>query len=162
MTILLTPEEYKKLVESEKELEKEADKIATLVKSIMDSDADFFNSTRYESLRRKLHIDIPRERERLRNKIASAKIIDKTEIEFDGLTVSIGTVVTLDYDGDIAKFTIMPICENEINEEVISCNTPIAQVILGKKKGDIVTFRDCAVKIIDVVKAWIKNMHLIS
>ena len=47
----------------------------------------------------------------------------------------------------------MPIYKNEPEKGWVNSEAPIAKLILGKKKGDVVRFRDMNVTILNVERA---------
>ena len=74
----------------------------------------------------------------LENKVRYAKIIDESEI--DTKTVQIGNTVTLydiEFDEEV-EYTIVGSTEVNLAENKISNESPIAQSLLGEKKGAIV------------------------
>ena len=68
--------------------------------------------------------------------IADAKIIDKNKINTS--TVQILTTVKLrnTKSNSIMTYSIVPESEADLKEGKISCNTPIAKGLLGKKIGE--------------------------
>ena len=68
--------------------------------------------------------------------IADAKIIDKNKINTS--TVQILTTVKLrnTKSNSIMTYSIVPESEADLKEGMISCNTPIAKGLLGKKIGE--------------------------
>lgn len=152
MEYLLTKTELEKLENRLEELEREEAKLYSEMKEMAKEDNDCVGSFAYERLRQKLRFDIPAEKDRIKRKIVKAKIVENITDKFDGETVAIYTKVTLDYEGEKETFSILPVSENRYDEDVISCEAPIAEQILGKKKGDSILFNGINVKIVDVEK----------
>jgi len=152
MEYLLRPEEVEKLRGKIAKLEQEEANIYLKVKTLLKEDRDFVNSDEYKNLKRRREVDIPREIERIKEKLKHVTLVEDNKCEFDGVTVSLFTKVTLDYEGEIETYTIMPINELNVESGEISCNSPIAQCILGKKINDIICFNGMNVKIVNVEK----------
>lgn len=152
MDYLLRPMEVEKLKGKITELEKEEAEISSKVKRLIEEDREFLRSEEYRILKRRIRIDIPNEKQKIKEKLKHIKLVDENDCDFDGVTVSVFTKVTLDYDGEIEKYKIVPLCESSTADDEISCNSPIAQRILGKKIGDVVNFNNMKVTIVDVEK----------
>lgn len=150
MQYLLTREEYEKLQKKETELVDEKTSIRIRLKEIAFSISDFEEDPEYKSLKKKLDYIIPAKLKQIREKKKVAKIIEQDKIQFDGETVNIGTKVLLDYGDEEVEYCIMAVDTVDLKNNIISCNSPIAKLILGKKKGDTVKFLDATVKIVDV------------
>lgn len=73
----------------------------------------------------------------LKAMIADAKLIDESKI--DTSTVQILTTVKLcnQKNNAVVSYSIVPESEADLKAGKISCNTPIAKGLLGKKVGDI-------------------------
>lgn len=152
MEYLLRVEDVEKLKGKLIKLEEEASSISSEIKQAISEDREFLNSDRYKILKTRIKVGIPHEKEKIENKLKKAKIIADTDFNFDGATVSMFTKVTLDYEGEIEVYSIFPVEEDNINENIISCEAPISKLILGKKIGDVVNHRGTKVKIINVEK----------
>lgn len=152
MEYLLTKTELEKLENRLKELESEEAKIYSKMREMAKEDNDYLGSFTYERLRQELRVDIPAEKDRIKRKIAKAKIVEDIIDKFDGETVTIYTKVTLDYEGEKETFSILPVSESIYDEDIISCDAPIVEQILGKKKGESILFNETIVKIVNVEK----------
>ncbi len=150
MQYLLTREEYERLEKKEMDLLDEKTSIRIRLKEIALSTSEFEEDQEYKLLMKKLDYIIPVKLKQIREKKRLAKIIEQDKIEFDGETVTIGTKVLLDYGDEQIEFSLMAIDEIDSDNGIISCNSPIAKVILGRKKGDTVKFLDGTVKIVEV------------
>lgn len=153
MDCLLTQKEVKRLEEKLIRLDEEGIEIVARMRKIVEEDSNVFENSEYQSLKRRLDNEIPTEKSYIQKKLKEAKIVDDSEFAFDGETVSICTKVTLDYEGDTDTFSIMPIYQNEPEKSWVNPDAPIAKLILGKKKGDVVRFRDMNVTILSVERA---------
>ena len=74
----------------------------------------------------------------LKSQVAEAKLIDSSKI--DTSTVQILTKVRLKNakNGAVMVYTIVPESEADLKAGKISCNTPIAKGLLGRKVGEVV------------------------
>ncbi len=71
--------------------------------------------------------------------LAGARIIDVTAIDADGRVVFGATVELLNLNNDRqASYQIVGEQEADINEGLISINSPIARALIGKTEGDTV------------------------
>ncbi len=71
--------------------------------------------------------------------LAGARIIDVTAIDADGRVVFGATVELLNLNNDRqANYQIVGEQEADINEGLISINSPIARALIGKTEGDTV------------------------
>ena len=152
MEYILTLEEFEKLNEKEEALLKEEREVCLKIKELAKENRNVFEDTEYQRLKHRISSEIPDRLSDIRHKKSTAKIIQNGNVEFDGMTVTIGTKVKLDYGDAIEEFTLLAICDSDFENNIISCNAPIARTIIGKKKGDIVPFMDGSVKILDVLK----------
>ena len=151
MDYLLTLKEIQNLSKRESDLLKEEKEINERLKEISDT-SNFSATSEYQSLHRRLSKEIPQKLADIRHKKDIAKVIDESSIVFDGETVVIGTKVILDYGDEMEEFSIRAVYENDNKNKIVSCNSPIAQTVLGHKKGEDVLFMNGVVKIVDVVK----------
>jgi len=70
-------------------------------------------------------------------KLASAQVIDPSQIEVDGRVVFGATVDVEDIDsGERSTYQIVGDDEADIKEGKISVNSPIARALIGKSEGD--------------------------
>ena len=152
MEYLLKVEEIEKLKSKLKLLDDEATSISSEINRLVREDREFLYSDRYKILKKRVMFGIPNEKKEIEEKLKHVKIISDSDCVFDGITISIFTKVTLDYEGEIESYTIVPTAENDSENNQISCNTPIAQAILGKKIGDKIKFGNTMVTILDVQK----------
>lgn len=152
MEYFLTSVELKKLEDRLRELDEIEAEIICEIRQLAEDDIYFADGLACERLRQKLNCEIPNERKQIKEKIKNAKIVENVDNEFDGKTVGIMTKVTLDYDGEVRSFSILPVSESDFEKGIVTCNTPIVQRILGKEKGDSVIFNEYNVTIVEVEK----------
>lgn len=152
MEYLLTVEEVERLKGKIVHLDQEAIAINSKINNLIREDEDFLNSGNYNILKKRVKIDIPNEIRNIRDKLNTVKVVSKEDYPFKAETVSVYSKVTLDYDGEIETYSVLPIYDDNITPGIMSCNSPIAQLILGKKKNDFVVCRGINVKIVDVEK----------
>ncbi|MBU2214225.1 MAG: transcription elongation factor GreA [Patescibacteria group bacterium] len=55
--------------------------------------------------------------------------------------VQLGSTVTIKFDGEEKKYTILGSAEIDIARGIISQNSPIGSALIGKRKGEIVTIK---------------------
>ena len=65
-----------------------------------------------------------------------ATIMDTTEASGKQLAVSIGSTVTIDFDGEEEKYTIVSPVEAKPREGRISNESPVGRALLGHRIGD--------------------------
>lgn len=95
----------------------------------------------------------------IEDRIMKLEAILKTAVivsSHDRNTVSVGSVVTVqkEKDKDTKIFTIVGSEEADMSSGKISVRSPLGAAILGKKKGDLFSFRvpagDAAYKVVDI------------
>lgn len=105
-------------------------------KSEMEGNASKRSHTTKEEFRRlnKAMNILPAQKEEIASKLKNAIIIEESDEykNFDGSTVIIGSKITLLMSGIEKTLTILGNSEGNIKENIISCDTPLAQVIIGK------------------------------
>lgn len=65
-----------------------------------------------------------------------ATIMDTSEVSGRQLTVTIGSTVTIEFDGDEETYTIVSPVEAKPREGRISNESPVGRALLGHKSGD--------------------------
>ena len=150
MEYLLTLEEAERLKGKITQLEQEAMDINSKISNLIRSNDDFFNSSNHNILKKRVSVDIPKEKRTILDRLNRVKIVSKDDYPFISETVSFFSKVTLDYDGEIETYSVLPVCEDNMVPNVMSCNSPIAKLIIGKKKSDYVECRGITVKILNV------------
>jgi len=150
MAYVLTADEVKKLETKVKNLRKRKSDLKNEMIELTSNDPDFLMNSRYHYLKAKIECEIPSTISAITTKLRSATVIEKPEVNFDGETVMFGTKVTLDYEGEVEVISILPIAETDTERNIVSGDSPIAKLILGKKIGETVRLNNMDVKIINV------------
>ena len=104
-------------------------------------DNDLRENPEFMELRVKAMHTLPSQKEKILWRIKEAVIIEETPEyqNFDGSIVIVGSVVTFIMDGVEERFTILGSGEGDFDNDIIAYDAPLAQAILGKKLGDVVT-----------------------
>lgn len=94
------------------------------------------------------------EQDALKFKVDNATLIENSDeyVNWDGLTVIMKSIVEVDYDGENETYTILGCNESDIMSNKISYYSPLAQVLLGRKVGDIVSFKGLEIVIKKVTR----------
>lgn len=105
-------------------------------------DNDLRENPEFMELRVKAMHTLPAQKEKLYWKIKEAVIIEDTceYQEFDGTTVIVGVIVTFTMDGAEKTFTILGSTEGDFKNNIIACDAPLAQAMLGKHVDDVFSF----------------------
>jgi transcription elongation GreA/GreB family factor/transcription elongation factor GreA-like protein len=98
---------------------------------------DFSENSEYKMARQDQETLLARKAQ-LESELQIAQVIDFESI--DTSSVSIGSVVTISqtFSNELTKFAILGAWDSDPDRHIISYKTPIAQVLLSKKVGDIV------------------------
>lgn len=75
---------------------------------------------------------------KLKELVSSARIIDDSKLNTDEVQLLNTVTIRNTANGMTVKYTIVTESEANLREHKIASNTPIAQGLLGHKKGDIV------------------------
>jgi len=145
---------YKKMYEQYLEYGEEIKRVNREVGESAARDRDLRENPEFMSLRVKAMYEIPSRREVLYRKYQEAVIIEDTEAykNFDGRTVIAGSVVELEFDGEPCRYTILGNDEGDIDNDILSCNAPIARALIGKRVGDELEWKDESIKILKVTR----------
>lgn len=130
-------------------------KKTTRAMGVSDSmDSDLRENAEFMELRVKAMYTLPNRKRSLYEKLKSRVIIEDMEEykNFDGKTVIMGSVVTLQIDGDIETYTILGTDEGDINKDILAENAALTQAIMSHKVGDTIPFNDMEIKILDIRK----------
>jgi transcription elongation factor GreA len=136
----MSEEGYNKLVAELKHLEAvERPKIVAAIAEARDK-GDLSENAEYDAAKEAQGL-LEGKINKLKSIIADARIIDESKLKTD--SIQILNKVELKNVKNGMKMTYTIVSENEANlkEGKISVNTPIAQVLLGKKVGDIVDIK---------------------
>lgn len=128
----------------------------TLAMGVSDSiDSDLRENPEFMELRVKAMYSLPREKQNIYAKLRNVIIIEEMEEykNFDGETVIMGSIVTLDIDGEEEIYTIVGTEEGDLNNNSMSENAGLSQAILYHKVGDKILFNGMKIVIKKVEKA---------
>lgn len=117
-------------------------------------DNDLRENPEFMELRVKAMHTLPAQKEKLYWKIKECVIIEETSEyqNFDGTIVIVGAIVTFTMDGLEKKFTILGSTEGDFKNNIIACDAPLAQAMLGKRVGDIFSFNSRTIVIKKIEK----------
>ncbi|NDW18469.1 transcription elongation factor GreA [Dysgonomonas sp. 216] len=77
----------------------------------------------------------------LKNLLANARLIDETAISTDQVQIMNKVTIRNTKNNQQMTYTLVSESEANLKESKIAVNTPIAQGLMGKKKGDIVDIK---------------------
>ena len=132
------------------------ERILRLEASVRDLEHDLSNETKssagdkYETSREMINTEISQLERQLKEFKKLKGILSLPQLQKTSATIQLGSIVvtnTANY------FVAIPVGEVNINKEkfyAIGINSPMAQLLNGKQKGDVFTFREKEVKILDV------------
>ena len=137
--VYMTPEGYKILEDELKNLK--SNERPAVIQAIAEARAlgDLSENAEYQYAKDKQGLIEGRIKE-LESKLALAEIVDVTKMT--GTSVRFGTtVIVCDVDTDEEfKYKIVGIDEADISKGLLSVQSPLGKTLLGKDKGDEVTF----------------------
>lgn len=145
---------HEKLYEECQNIDKEIFKCQQEMGESAKRDNDLRENPEYMELRVKLMYVLPEQKRKVNERYDNAVIIEDTEEyrNFDGVTVIKGSEVEVLFDGEKETYTILGNSEGNLDKNILSCDAPIAETLLGKKIGDIVNFNNFKVEILSVKK----------
>lgn len=132
------------------------ERILRLEASVRDLEHDLGNETKssagdkYETSREMINAEISQLDRQLKEFKKLKGILSLPQLQKASTAIQLGSIVitnTANY------FLAIPVGEVNINKEkfyAIGINSPMAQLLNGKQKGDVFTFREKEVKILDV------------
>ena len=115
-------------------------------------DNDLRENPEYMELRVKAMYGIPTKKKELLMKYQSAEIIEQTKeyLDWDEKTVIRKCIVTIDYEGDVETYTILGANEGDIDNNILSCESPLVLALLGLKEGETTYFNGSKIKVLSV------------
>ncbi len=150
----VTHEGYQKLYDEIRQQDILHDEVEKEMGRSVKRDNDLRENPEYMELRVKAMYGIPAQKRDLLLKYQSAVIIEETPeyIDWDGETVIRKCKITISYDGDEETYTILGSNEGDLQNGILSCESPMVLALLGKKVGDAVKFNDSIIEILSVRK----------
>lgn len=124
--------------------------------SVRDLEHDLGNETKssagdkYETSREMINAEISQLERQLKEFKKLKGILSLPQLQKASTAIQLGSIVITNAAN---YFVAIPVGEVNINKEkfyAIGINSPMAQLLNGKQKGDVFTFREKEVKILDV------------
>ncbi|MCX8074272.1 MAG: GreA/GreB family elongation factor [Clostridia bacterium] len=117
-------------------------------------DNDLRENPDFMALRVKSMYELPKKKQDLWEKYNNCIVIEEMPeyINFDGETVIMGSRIKINFEGDIVEYDILGSGEGDIDNNILSCDAPIPQVLIGKKVNETVDFNGCKITIIEVTR----------
>lgn len=127
-----------RLFELSAEMEKRLRETAEGMAENARQDADLRENPLFEALRVMVTYELPSRKQQLGEQMRRLVIIEEMQEyrEFDGRTVILGSEVELDVDGKLRRYRLLGNTEGDADKDVISCDTPLARALLGKRPGE--------------------------
>lgn len=132
------------------------ERILRLEASVRDLEHDLSNETKssagdkYETSREMINTEISQLERQLKEFKKLKGILSLPQLQKTSATIQLGSIVITNAAN---YFVAIPVGEVNIDKEkfyAIGINSPMAQLLNGKQKGDVFTFREKEVKILDV------------
>lgn len=143
-------EQYKEILQEEIETQK---KIGESVRM----DNDLRENPDYMQLQTKAISELKYKLSKTKEVLNNCKVIEESADykNFDDNIVSIGSKVTIEFDGDddFDDFTILGYGESDLDKNVISYLSPLGQALLGRRRDDDFTFEN---------NSFIQNIRIIK
>lgn len=155
MKYLISKKGYKNLEKSLSEIDDEIIKTQRKMGESVKKDNDLRENPEFMDLRVKAIYTLPSEKENVIKMINNAIIIEDTA-EFknaENTAVYIGSTVKIDFDGEVEEFTILGSNEGDLTNNILSCDSPLAQKLINRKIGEEFYFRNMKIKILEITRA---------
>ena len=152
MKYLISKKGYKNLEKSLSEIDDEIIKTQRKMGESVKKDNDLRENPEFMDLRVKAMYTLPSEKENVIKMINNAIIIEDTA-EFknaENTAVYIGSTVKIDFDGEVEEFTILGSNEGDLTNNILSCDSPLAQKLINRKIGEEFYFRNMKIKILEI------------
>jgi transcription elongation factor GreA len=136
--------------EVEKQLVETAEEMAENARQ----DADLRENPLFEALRITVTYELPSRRKQLGEQMRGLVIIEemKEYQEFDGSAVIIGSEVTVNHAGRRMKYRLLGNTEGDIGEGTLSCDAPLARLLIGRTLGEKFEFNGKEIEIISILR----------
>lgn len=149
----ITKNGYKKLYEDYLNIDKEITEVNKMMGESVKRDNDLRENQEFMELRVRAMYELPAKKKSLWDKYNSAIIIEETDEykNFDGNTVIRGCLVKIDIDEEEeCEYQIKGSDEGDISNDILSCDAPMIQFLLGHKVGETVIFNNMKINILAV------------
>lgn len=149
----ITKAGYQKLYEDYLSVDNEITEANKMMGESVKLDNDLRENPEFMELRVKAMYELPAKKQTLWDKYNSAVIIEETEEyqQFDGKTVIRGSRIKLNFDGkDICEYEIKGSDEGDLSNDILSCDAPMAQALLGSRLGTVVEFNGMHIEILEI------------
>lgn len=126
-----------------------------------DKETNLSESGSFLHTRNELYNRFKAKKSEFEHKINNAIIIEDTE-EFknwDKSTVITKSIVTFKWNEEIEEFKILGVGEEDVENNIITYEAPIAQLLLGHRVGDVLDFRNSKIEIIDIQPIKVKKLE---
>lgn len=154
VTYYITERGYQKLYEDYLNVDNEIIKVNKMMGESVKRDNDLRENPEFMDLRVKAMYTLPAKKKSMWEKYNTATVIEETEEykNFDGNTVIRGSSVRIYIDEENEKYQIKGSDEGDIKNNILSCDAPMAQALLGKHVGDKIEFNGMIIEINSVEK----------
>lgn len=149
----ITKAGYQQLYEDYINVDNEINETNRMMGESVKRDNDLRENPEFMELRVKAMYGLPAKKQTLWDKYNSATVIEETEeyLQFDGKTVIRGSKVKLNFDDeDICEYQIKGSDEGDLNNDILSCEAPMAQALLGKHLGSVIEFNGMSIEIMEI------------
>lgn len=152
MTNYVTKMGYKQLYEDYLKVDKEITIANKMMGESVKRDNDLRENPEFMELRVKAMYELPAKKQSLWERYNSAIVIEETDEykNFDGNTVIRGCEIKVQIDGEECKYQIKGSNEGDIFNDILSCDAPMAQALLGHKIHEVVKFNDMKIRVMSV------------
>ena len=152
MKYYITRDGYNQLYEQYLNIDNEIIETNKLMGESVKRDNDLRENPEFMELRVKVMYELPAKKKSLWDKWNTAIVIEDTEEykNFDSTIVIRGCIVKINIDDEECEYQIKGSDEGNIDEDILSCDAPLAQALLGKKVGEKIVFNDMKIEILSV------------
>lgn len=105
---------------------------------------------KYETSRAMMHLEKEKASTQLNQLLKMKQVLDGIRVDKETERVDLGSLVTTKNGKYFLSIGLGPIKLSDEDYFIISAASPIGQILMGKKKGDTIVFRDKEVKILAV------------
>lgn len=151
----ITKDGFKKLYEEYLNVDNEILEVNKKIGESVKRDNDLRENPEFMQLRVKAMYELPAKKKSLWEKYNSAIVIEETDeyLHSDGKKVVRGCYVKIDIDQEeICEYQIKGSDEGDLRKNILSCDAPMAQALLGHSTGEVIDFNGLQVKILEIRK----------